>query len=57
VTDHAELTLEGLGDWRRTRTCGELTRRHASQQATMMGWVHRSRDAISGSSTAAAASG
>ena len=44
VTDHAELTLEGLGDWRRTRTCGELTRRHASQQATMMGWVHRSRD-------------
>jgi aspartyl-tRNA synthetase len=39
-----EPALEGLGDWRRTRTCGELTRRLASQQATLMGWVHRMRD-------------
>jgi hypothetical protein len=44
VTERPEPALEGLGDWRRTRTCGELTRRHASQQATLMGWVHRMRD-------------
>ena len=44
VTERHEPALEGLGDWRRTRTCGELTRRHASQQATLMGWVHRMRD-------------
>jgi aspartyl-tRNA synthetase len=36
--------LEGLGDWRRTHTCGELTRSHSSIQATLMGWVHRTRD-------------
>ena len=36
--------LEGLGDWRRTNTCGELTRPDTSLQATLMGWVHRLRD-------------
>src|SRR5437867_8176096 len=44
ATERREPALEGLGDWRRTRTCGELTRRSASQQATLMGWVHRMRD-------------
>ena len=39
-----ELKLEGLGDWRRTHTCGELTQAHAGQQVTIMGWVHRTRD-------------
>ena len=43
-TERPEPALEGLGDWRRSRTCGELTRRSASQQATLMGWVHRMRD-------------
>ena len=38
------VTLEGLGDWRRSHTCGELTRANAGTQATLMGWVHRSRD-------------
>ncbi len=37
-------TLEGLGDWRRTHTCGELTRADATAKATLMGWVHRVRD-------------
>jgi len=36
--------LEGLGDWRRSHTCGELTRADAATTVTLMGWVHRTRD-------------
>jgi aspartyl-tRNA synthetase len=36
--------LEGIGDWRRTHTCGELSRAAKGKTATLMGWVHRSRD-------------
>ena len=36
-------TLEGLGNWRRSHTCGELARARR-RQATLMGWVHRVRD-------------
>ncbi len=39
-----EHKLEGLGDWRRTHTCGELNAAHAGQSITLMGWVHRTRD-------------
>ena len=38
------LELEGLGDWRRTHTAGELEPAHQGQTATLMGWVHRTRD-------------
>jgi aspartyl-tRNA synthetase len=38
------VTLEGLGDWRRTHTNGELRVDHAGREATLMGWVHRVRD-------------
>ena len=41
---HEGLDLEGIGDWRRSATCGELRRAHASTTATLMGWVHRMRD-------------
>ncbi|HEY2956050.1 MAG TPA: aspartate--tRNA ligase [Candidatus Eisenbacteria bacterium] len=44
VTERPGLALEGLGDWRRLYTCGELRRTDASQPATLMGWVHRTRD-------------
>lgn len=39
-----EHKLEGLGDWRRTHTCGELGTAQAGQTITLMGWVHRTRD-------------
>jgi aspartyl-tRNA synthetase len=38
------VRLEDLGDWRRTHTCGELSRADANGTATLMGWVHRVRD-------------
>lgn len=31
-------------DYRRTHTCGELTRAHLNQSVTLSGWVHRRRD-------------
>jgi len=36
--------LEGLGEWRRSHTCGELRAAEVGAAATLMGWVHRSRD-------------
>ncbi|MBI5710397.1 MAG: aspartate--tRNA ligase [Candidatus Eisenbacteria bacterium] len=44
MTGPPGITLEGLGDWRRSRTCGELRREHAGESATLMGWLHRARD-------------
>jgi aspartyl-tRNA synthetase len=39
-----DLQLEGLGDWRRSHTNGELRARHVGETVTLMGWLHRSRD-------------
>jgi aspartyl-tRNA synthetase len=44
MSEERTLTLEGLGDWRRSHTCGALQRSEASRPATLMGWVHRTRD-------------
>jgi aspartyl-tRNA synthetase len=38
------VKLEGLGDWRRTHTCGELRAPDAGHSAILMGWLHRMRD-------------
>ncbi len=44
MTDTKEIVLEGLDDWRRTHTCGELRIHDARRDATLMGWIHRTRD-------------
>jgi aspartyl-tRNA synthetase len=39
-----QVTLDFLGDLRRTHTCGELRSLDAGKRALLMGWVHRRRD-------------
>jgi aspartyl-tRNA synthetase len=39
-----QVTLDFLGDLRRTHTCGELRAADAGKRALLMGWVHRRRD-------------
>lgn len=36
--------MELLGNWRRSRYCGELSEEDIGKQVTLMGWVHRERD-------------
>jgi aspartyl-tRNA synthetase len=38
------LSLDFLGDLRRTHRCGELRAENAGQQIVLMGWVNRRRD-------------
>ncbi|HSU87140.1 MAG TPA: aspartate--tRNA ligase [Chthoniobacterales bacterium] len=38
------VTLDFLGDLRRTHTCGELRATDAGRSVVLMGWVHRRRD-------------
>jgi aspartyl-tRNA synthetase len=38
------LSLDFLGELRRTHTCGELRPADAGSHAVLMGWVHRRRD-------------
>ncbi len=40
----AEVTLDFLGDLRRTHSCGELRAGDVGNTAVLMGWVHRRRD-------------
>src|SRR5258705_2865089 len=44
MSETKDVVLEGLDDWRRTYTCGELRLKHARKDATLMGWVPRPRD-------------
>ena len=38
------ISLDFLGDLRRTHTCGELRASDTGRRAVLMGWVHRRRD-------------
>jgi aspartyl-tRNA synthetase len=38
------ISLDFLGELRRTHTCGELRAQDAGKRALVMGWVHRRRD-------------
>ncbi|HCC57080.1 MAG TPA: aspartate--tRNA ligase [Solibacterales bacterium] len=38
------MTLDFLGDLRRSHTCGDLRAADAGSRALLMGWVHRRRD-------------
>src|SRR3954447_12351307 len=38
------VTLDFLGELRRTHTCGALRTSDAGSRALLMGWVHRRRD-------------
>ena len=44
MTESKPVVLEGLDDWRRSHTCGELEITQVGTEATLMGWVHRVRD-------------
>jgi len=39
-----QVSLDFLGELRRTHTCGELRATDAGKRAILMGWVHRRRD-------------
>src|SRR6516165_8785109 len=39
-----QVTLDFLGELRRTHTCGELRATDAGKRAILMGWVYRRRD-------------
>src|SRR5215467_958708 len=38
------VSLDFLGELRRTHSCGELRASDAGKRAILMGWVHRRRD-------------
>src|SRR5271168_4254246 len=39
-----QVSLDFLGDLRRTHTCGQLRASDTGKAALLMGWVHRRRD-------------
>ena len=39
-----QVSLDFLGDLRRTHSCGELRSADAGKRVILMGWVHRRRD-------------
>ena len=44
TTSEASLSLDFLGELRRTHLCGDLRSPDVGNRAVLMGWVHRRRD-------------
>jgi aspartyl-tRNA synthetase len=42
--DNQAMKLDALGDWQRTKYCGDLRASDAEREVTLAGWVHRRRD-------------
>jgi Aspartyl-tRNA synthetase len=38
------ITIDSLGDWKRTHGCGTLRQNHVDRDIILMGWVNRRRD-------------
>ncbi|MCX8118279.1 MAG: aspartate--tRNA ligase [Desulfobacterota bacterium] len=42
--NESKVTIDLLGDWRRTDYCGELRRKDSGREVTLLGWVQKRRD-------------
>ncbi len=44
MTEHEEIRIDPLGDWKRTHDCGSLRADDDGKEAVLMGWVNSRRD-------------
>jgi aspartyl-tRNA synthetase len=44
MTEHEEIRIDPLGDWKRTHDCGSLRAGDDGKEAVLMGWVNSRRD-------------
>jgi aspartyl-tRNA synthetase len=44
MTEHEEIKIDPLGDWKRTHDCGSLRADDDGKEALLMGWVNSRRD-------------
>lgn len=44
MKDRDHMTIDSLGDWKRTHGCGSLREDDAGQEVLLMGWVNNRRD-------------
>jgi len=44
MTEHEEIKIDHLGDWKRTHDCGSLRADEDGKEAVLMGWVNSRRD-------------